>query len=68
MEARMLQRLERQAIGGFGANRHRFQEQELGLLIESMSQFGGQNTAVESNIKPVNGDHIQPIVIVAPGI
>jgi len=66
-QARMQLRLERQAANNLGANRHRFHEQELGLLIESMSQFGGQNTAVDT-IKPIHNDTVQPIVIVAPGI
>ena len=63
LEARMVSRLERQAVGDFGVNRHGFYEQELGLLIASMSQLGGQNTAVDSNLKTVNGDHLQPTVI-----
>ena len=61
----MLHQLERQAAGEFGLNRNRFQE--LGSLIESMSQFGSQNTAVDSNLKPHN-DTVQPIVIAVPGI
>jgi trimeric autotransporter adhesin len=67
-ESRLAAAMARETSNRFAGERHRFHEQELGLLIESMSQFGSQNTAVDSNLKPVNGDHLQPIVIVAPGI
>jgi len=63
--ARLQERLERQALSD-AAHRHSFQE--LSLLIESMSQFGNHNTAVDSSLKPANSETIQPIVIVTPGI
>jgi trimeric autotransporter adhesin len=67
-EARIDMLRERQASRRFGGDRHRFHEQELGLLIESMSQFGHRNTAVDSTLKPINNDQLQPIVIVPPSI
>jgi trimeric autotransporter adhesin len=64
---RLRRQFERQSRFERGAFDHRYHEQELDLLIESMSRFTDQNTAVDS-IKPTAIDQLQPIVIVPPRI
>jgi trimeric autotransporter adhesin len=67
MEDRMQRRFERQSRFERGAFGHRYHEQELDVLIESMSRFADQNTAVDA-VKPGAIDQLQPIAIVPPSI
>jgi trimeric autotransporter adhesin len=67
LQDRLQRRFDRQSRFERGAFGHRYHEQELDVLIESMSRFANQNTGADS-AKPIAIDQVQPIVIVPPSI